>query len=233
MPARSAATFSVCHALCRDSRPPRTFRNTAGLPRPPAARPGRARTRYASSASSAGRPIGTSRCLPPLPSSSTVRSVRVDVVEVEADRLGDAGAGRVQDLQQRAVPQRAGRAGVSSSRSTSSTGSAFGSRRGAAGGLTSRAGSSSTSPSRTANLCSPRTATSARAADDAASGGWSSDPSRSTARNADTCASLDRRQRRHAERGQVLLVAAQVAGVPVERVARRCRARPRGGRGTR
>ena len=34
IPARSAASCSTCHALCRDSRPPRALRKIAGVPRP-------------------------------------------------------------------------------------------------------------------------------------------------------------------------------------------------------
>ena len=134
-PARSAAARSTCQALCRDSRPPRALRNSAGLPGPrargPAAHgPGRRRRRRGR------RPTGTSRCLPPLPRSSTAPRVEVEVVDVEPDGLGDPGAGAVQHLEQRAVAQRraavAGVAAASSSRSTSSTGIAFGSRVGGA-----------------------------------------------------------------------------------------------------
>ncbi len=56
---------------------------------------------------------------------------------------------------------------------TCSTDSARGSRRAGAGGRTSRDGSPDVSPSRCANRCSPRTATTARPADVAASGRWS------------------------------------------------------------
>jgi hypothetical protein len=58
-----------------------------------------------------------------------------------------------------------------SRRSTSATEMAFGSRRGGAGGRTGRAGSCPASPSAAANACIPRTATTARPAELAASGG--------------------------------------------------------------
>ena len=63
---------------------------------------------------------------------------------------------------------------------------ARGSLRGAAGGRTLLAGSDPASPSAAANACSPRTATTARPAELAASGRWSASPSRSPARNAAT-----------------------------------------------
>ena len=81
----------TCHALCRDSRPPRALRNNAACPdrgrpapggrapgRPPAPRPRRT-------------PTGTRRSLPPLPSQQHRPSSSVDVVHVETDGLRDAG----------------------------------------------------------------------------------------------------------------------------------------------
>ena len=59
---------------------------------------------------------------------------------------------------------------AASSRSTSGTEIALGSRRGGAGGRTWRAGSLPASRSAAANACSPRTATTARPAELAASG---------------------------------------------------------------
>ena len=77
-----------------------------------------------------------------------------------------------------------------SSRSTSSMLIALGNLAGGRGGLTAPAASVSTSPSRARNRWKPRTATSVRAADDAASGGCSALPSRSVARKSLTCASV-------------------------------------------
>ena len=51
------------------------------------------------------------------------------------------------------------------------------------------AGSVVVSPSRARNACSRRTATSVRAADDAASGGWSASPVRRWARKSETTSS--------------------------------------------
>src|SRR3954464_3678232 len=62
------------------------------------------------------------------------------------------------------------------SATTDSTGIAFGSRRAGVGGRTSCATSSGTSPSSSANRCSPRTATTARAADVADTGGAAPPP---------------------------------------------------------
>ena len=63
---------------------------------------------------------------------------------------------------------------------------ARGSFRGLTGGWTRPAGSDRASPSAAANACSPRTATTARPAELAASGEWSPSPSRSPARYAAT-----------------------------------------------
>ena len=74
--------------------------------------------------------------------------------------------------------------------STSDSGSALGSRLAGVGGLTALAGSTVASPSLTANLWKPRTATTVRAADVELSGGWSASPSRSRTRKPDTVASV-------------------------------------------
>ena len=71
----------------------------------------------------------------------------------------------------------------------SASGSALGSRFAGAGGRTAAAGSATASPSRTANLWNPRTATTARPALEADSGGWSASPSRSRMRNSVTVCS--------------------------------------------
>jgi hypothetical protein len=76
--------------------------------------------------------------------------------------------------------------------STSASGSAFGSRLAGAGGFTPAAGSTAASPSLTANLWNPRTATTVRAAEVELRGGWSASPSRSRTRNAVTVASSTR-----------------------------------------
>ena len=87
------------------------------------------------------------------------------------------------------VPARAGGLRIAS---TSASGSAFGSRLAGAGGFTPAAGSAAASPSPTANLWNPRTATTVRAAEVEHSGGWSASPSRSRTRNAVTVASSTR-----------------------------------------
>ena len=120
---------------------------------------------------------------------------RAEVVHVQADRLGNPRAGAVEQLQQGPVPQRRS-VGPSARPSTAPPprsavpppaprwpGAAC---RGGAGGRTPLAGSDPASPSATANACSPRTATTARPAELAASGRCSPSPSRSPARNAAT-----------------------------------------------
>ena len=127
------------------------------------------------------------------------RLAAVEVVDGETDGLGDAGPGAVQQLQQRAVAQPAGPStapAASISATTDSTGTALGSRRAGVGGRTSCATSSGTRPSSRANRCSPRTATTARAADVADSGGWSSSPCRSAVRNPATSDSATSRMPR-------------------------------------
>ena len=134
----------------------------AGLPR----------VSHAVTASIAYEPTGTTRCLPPLPESSTRALLEVEVVDVEADRLGDAGPGAVQHFQQCPRAQAGGRSGLAegaaaaSSRSTCWTGKRL--RQAAsecrwADGASDRPRSS---PSRWVKRCSPRTATRARAADE-------------------------------------------------------------------
>ena len=66
----------------------------------------------------------------------------------------------------------------------------MGSRFAGAGGLTEAAGSLVASPSLTANLWKPRTATTVRAADVELSAGWSASPSRSRTRKEVTVASV-------------------------------------------
>ena len=105
---------------------------------PRAASAGRARTRYASSAARgvASRPA---RCAPCRPCRAGARHRRrPTVVDVEADRLGDARPRRVEQLEQRASRRDAGVSpteAAASSRSTSSIVIALGSRVGVAGGL--------------------------------------------------------------------------------------------------
>ncbi len=83
-----------------------------------------------------------------------------------------------------ALPRPGSGPAAASSRSTSCTVIALGSRRGGDGGRTCRAGSAAVRPWAAAKACSPRTATTARPAELAASGMCSPSPSRSPARKA-------------------------------------------------
>ena len=102
MPARSAASCSTCHALCRDSRPPRALRKIAGVP-----------SRQLGTASHEVRvqcgDRGTSDRHKPLLAALTPQQhrtgVSVDVVDVEPDRFGDSRAGGVEQLEQCAAAQ--------------------------------------------------------------------------------------------------------------------------------
>ena len=66
---------------------------------------GRPSDSHAASATCAGSPNGTVRCLLPLPSTRSSRRGRVDVVDVEPAQLADPNTGGVQQLDDQPVPQ--------------------------------------------------------------------------------------------------------------------------------
>ena len=106
MPARSAASCSTCHALWRDSRPPRALRKIAGGAAPAAGQ-------LRSPAHEVGVQRGDRRSADrhqPLLAALAAQQHRpglgVDVVDVEADGFGDSRPGGVQQFEQRPVAQR-------------------------------------------------------------------------------------------------------------------------------
>ena len=183
-PARSAALTSTDHADCRESRPPRALRNSAGV----------ALCRVDDQLGPAADQVGVDRLprvgadrhdplLAALAAQQHGAVDGVEVVDVEADRLGDPRAGAVEQLEQRPVAQRqrrAGRAGGLEDRldvgQRQRLGQPLGRRRRlhAAGRVV---GGQPVGDARTCG--SPRTATTVRAADVELSGGWSASPSRS------------------------------------------------------
>ena len=123
-----------------------------------------------------------------------VVGIEVEVVEVQPDGLGDARAGAVEHLQQRPVAHaRAPCPGHRPPRAASRrppSGTALGSRFAGVGGRTPAEGSAVASPSLTANLWNPRTATTVRPAEVALSGWCSLSPSRSAIRKPLTVCSV-------------------------------------------
>ncbi len=138
-------------------------------------------------------PTGTIRSLPPLPRSSTVRSTvsRSSTSSPTASEMrapvpystSSSARSRFASV----VPAEPAAVRIAS---TSASGSALGSRLAGVGGFTPAAGSAAASPSPTANLWNPRTATTVRAAEVELSAGWSASPSRSRTRKSVTTASL-------------------------------------------
>ena len=102
--------------------------------------------------------------------------------------------------------------------STSARGSALGSRLAGVGGFTPLAGSTSASPSASANLWNPRTATTVRAAHVELSGGWSAAALAQRDEEGRDRRLGDRVQRVETGGVEVLEVAPQVAPVRRERV---------------
>ena len=106
-PGRRRRALTIAHACCRASRRPRSPRNS-GPPRSgatwPIASERRAGPRSASavSQSSATSPTGTSRSRSPLPMTRTNAPSSETSSTVEAERLADPQAGRVQQLEERA-----------------------------------------------------------------------------------------------------------------------------------
>ena len=146
----------------------------------------------------AGRPIGTSRCLPPLPRSSTDRawvsmSSRSSPTASEIRAPVEYNSSSRARLRTVSGPSASLSPPAPSSRaSTSSMVRLLGSRRLGVGGLTARATSTPVRPSDAAKRCSPRTATTARAADTADSGAVfvSGSPRRSDTRKSLTSLSV-------------------------------------------
>ena len=104
--ARPAADRSVDQALCRDSRPPRALRNSAVSPCAAGVQAGPGP--YEVGLERLARvPAHRDRAvLGPLAAQAHDGVGEVDVVDLQADRLGDARARAVQQLQQRPVAQR-------------------------------------------------------------------------------------------------------------------------------
>ena len=200
---RSAADRRIDQALCRDSGPPRTLRNSAP-PRTPARPVGRQRRPGPHQVVLDGpQRVAADRddpLLAALAGQPHRRLPAVEVVDGQPDRLGDARAGAVEQLQQRPVAQPArplDRAGRLDQRHHRLHRAPPWAAAGPASAAAPRAATSSvTSPSSSANRCSPRTATTARAADVADSGGWSSSPCRSAARKPATSDSATSRSPR-------------------------------------
>ena len=160
----AGASWITSHALCRDSRAPRSPRKSAGVARPRAGEAPDARAPgSASTAARAKLPSGTIRCLPPLPKSRTIGApvVADDVVDVQADRLRDAGAGGVEQLEQRLVadPSSSSPSVAASSARPGRSVIAFGSRAGSFGGLTSPRGRRPRRPSSTQEPVNPASTT--------------------------------------------------------------------------
>ena len=119
MLAFSAAAFRMVQALCRLIRPPRAFRNRAGVPLPLAASSGPAADQVGVEGAGA---VGSQRHQPFLgalaeqPDDRRARASRLalqgDVVDVQAHGFADAGAGGIEELQQRPVAQAGGRVGA-------------------------------------------------------------------------------------------------------------------------
>ena len=105
--------------------------------RPPAASAGRARTRYSSTAPQRVAADRDDPLLAALAGQPHRRPAAVEVVDGQPDRLGDARAGAVQQLQQRAVAQPARPSSAPAARPApppTRTGIALGSRRAGVGG---------------------------------------------------------------------------------------------------
>ena len=99
------------------------------------------------------------------------------------------------------------------------TGNAFGSRRAGVGGRTSREGSALTVPSASRNRCQPRAATTARAADDGASGGSVGGARPQVDQEVRDVLRGDLGDRRPAGQGQELQVALQIPAIGQQGVA--------------
>ena len=253
-PARSAAALSTPQAPCRVSRPPRAFRNTAGLAGRPAGRrgergpgpdqvgvqrlPGVPADRHDPLlAPLAGQPeVAGGPCRParpvrtgrrgrgrPRPGRPPRRS------GPRSRRAARAGPGRAAG---RGSPVRHPRPRPRSAAPPRPPRSPGAAAAGGAGGRTWLAGSDPASPSAAANACSPRTATTARPAELAASGGCSSSPSRSPARKPATSVGGDLGDHVRPRAASAACVAAQVPAVRLRGCARPGRARPSGGRGS-
>ncbi len=172
-PARSAAALITSHAFCRESAWPRRPRKSAGVADPRAARIGRTRTRYASTARRAKDPTGTIRCLPPLPSTRTSSAAAPSAPSTSST------VSAVISLTRAPVAYSSSSRALSRTRSGSSPSvasrirpivsmeTAFGRRLGSLGGLCSADTSTSTMPSSTRKRWKLRTLDSMRASDDA------------------------------------------------------------------
>ena len=149
---------------------------------------GRPRTKYASNASRALDPSGTSRCLLPLPVTVNTPpdsgSSAADASSTLRPSTSDTRAPVAYRASRRALSRRPEGVSVghaSSSAATSSMLSVSGSRSPVDGGETSAATSDGSTPSSTPNLCRPRATVSARPADEGASGRAPSTPRRRSA----------------------------------------------------
>ena len=173
IPALAAVSFNTAHALCRDNAPPRLFKSNAWLF--PLDKTGRARTRYASTASRALLPTGTMRCLSPFPCNmiSPSQSVKSSTAKPSTSeiRAPVPYSNSMRARSRRSVGVAVSPVGTASiSAVTSLMLKVSGRRLPVAGGCTSAATSTLNIPSSTPNLCSPRATTKARPLDDAASG---------------------------------------------------------------
>ncbi len=216
----AAARRSTVQALCRDSRPPRAFRNSACVPRPlrDEIRPP---THLVRRQRVAG--VGADRydaLLAALAAQQHRTGLQVDVVDVQPDCLRDARTRPVQELQQRSVPSSqycglrlsAGRRSKDPGHLVDGQGLRQPLRRCRRLHRCRRVDRGQPLPQdRTCG--SPRTATTVRPALDAVSGGWSASPSRNRIRKSPTTASEIRPRSSISAPGQVAVVPAQVAPV--------------------
>ena len=195
LPERTAASRRIPHAPCRVSRPPRALRNTAGLclRAGPGGEGGAAPDQVgvqgpdgvaadgdvALLAALAGEQDG--RVLRQVSRSSTSRPVASEIRAPVPYRNSSSARSRSTRGSGSSVDPAASR-----SRSTASSEMALGSRLAGRAARPRGPGRCAASPSLSANACSPRTATTARPTELTASGGCSSSPVRSAARNSAT-----------------------------------------------
>ena len=109
--------WTMRRAVRGSSRPPRAPRKSAA-PLRSLARTGRPASSQRASARIAGSPTGTTRSLPPLPRTRTVRRSWSRPADVELAQLADPDRGRVEQLEDRGVAHGQGRRGALAGRRT-------------------------------------------------------------------------------------------------------------------